>query len=238
MQKPVLHAPWKPLVYSTPRPPRRPTHCAPSHRPPSRLPRANLNQLYASPRAIERHRTPRRTVFDMDIAPFLFVSMVQFASMFVSLTLLPVRLAAPPYALSPTLIGVCFLPSGFGMMLGSVVGGRVSDRATEEGFASRRLVPALAGSLLLPLGCFGYGFFFQGGVHLAAPLVRRSPWGHRRAHSGTHCGRCLLPRQRAENNHPPSSCISQIAHTVLGFGQAFYMARARAVSSPAPWLEP
>lgn len=112
--------------------------------------------------------------FDLEIAPYLFVSLTQFASMFVSLTLLPSRLAAPPYSLSPTLIGVCYLPSGIGMMLGSVLGGKASDRSADEAYASRRLVPALVGSLLLPVGCFGYGFFFEHGVHIAAPLVR--PW--------------------------------------------------------------
>lgn len=160
--------------------------------------------------------------------------MTQFASMFVSLTLLPERLAAPPYALSPTLIGVCFLPSGFGMMAGSVVGGRASDRAADGAYASRRLVPALAGSLLLPLGCFGYGFFFENGVHLAAPLVRAlclcvcvCVSVRRLSVRTSSLGGSLSAMNIAASLCSPTTCTPQISHAVLGFGQAFYMVRGR-----------
>ena len=57
----------------------------------------------------------------------LIPSLTRLCSMFTSLTTLPVVLAAEPYNLSQSLIGVAFLPVGVSMLLGAKAGGFLSD---------------------------------------------------------------------------------------------------------------
>jgi len=53
------------------------------------------------------------------------------------------------YQFSPAMIGVCYLPFGAGLMIGTVIGGRTADRMRRKGgTAEHRLVPSL---LFLPL---------------------------------------------------------------------------------------
>ena len=42
--------------------------------------------------------------------------------MFVSLTTLPLLLAVEPYNLNSSIVGLCYLPIGVGMLLGSLIG--------------------------------------------------------------------------------------------------------------------
>lgn len=98
-------------------------------------------------------------LFDSSLAQYMAVATVNFASMFVSLTTLPSLCAAPPISLSPAAVGAAFLPVGLAMMLGSVVGGKASDRAAAERPTCpvARLTPSLRGALLMLPGLVGFG---------------------------------------------------------------------------------
>lgn len=107
------------------------------------------------------------------LSPVVAVGAASFATMFVSLTTFPSALAQPPYSLSEGLIGVCYLPIGVALMVGSHWGGAASDAAgaRRPGVPSARLIPNLLGALALPAGALVYGLCFQYGVNLAGPLV-------------------------------------------------------------------
>eukprot|EP00877_Chromochloris_zofingiensis_P010563 jgi/Chrzof1/5760/Cz16g14240.t1 len=118
---------------------------------------------------------PLKFLVEADVAPHALVAIVVFSCMFISLTELPVSLAAPPYSLSEGMIGVCYLPIGVAGFLASMGGGWVSD------LAARRYptVPEarLTGSatigviVLAPIGFLMYGWTFQYRTHLAGPLI-------------------------------------------------------------------
>ena len=120
--------------------------------------------------------------------PFVALSGANFGGMFMSLTMLPTFLAAPPYSLSATMIGLCYVPIGLTMMAGSICGGILSDRAaaTAPGVVAARLVPSIIGSLVLPVGCLVFGFVLRQGGPLTVALI--------------------------------------LGHSLIGFGQAVYMA--------------
>eukprot|EP00877_Chromochloris_zofingiensis_P010564 jgi/Chrzof1/5761/Cz16g14250.t1 len=117
---------------------------------------------------------PLKFLIEADVAPHALVAIVVFSSMFISLTELPVALAAPPYSLSEGIIGVCYLPVGIAGFLASMGGGRVSDLAASRypSVPEARLIPATIGVLVLaPIGFLMYGWTFQYRTHLAGPLI-------------------------------------------------------------------
>jgi MFS family permease len=118
---------------------------------------------------------PLAFLVEKDLAPFVAVGGTCFASMFVALTSFPLALAQPPYALNEATIGICYLPIGVSLMLGSQIGGRLSDkfvaRAGPGAPACVRLVPSLAGALFLPLGCIVHGLCLAYQAPLGAVLL-------------------------------------------------------------------
>ena len=117
---------------------------------------------------------PLGMMLDSRILPHVLLSGSNFAAMFTSLTLLPTLLAVPPYSLSETAVGLCFIPIGVAMMVGSVLGGAASDRyaALSPGVTSARLLPSCLGSLFaLPAGCLVFGFTIGAGGSVVAALL-------------------------------------------------------------------
>ena len=96
--------------------------------------------------------------------------------MFTSLTTLPTQLALPPYSLTPSIIGVTYLPVGVAMLFGARIGGQLSDIAAVKFSTSPdgRLVYSLLGLALVPVGCIGYGYTLGYGTNLAGPLITQS----------------------------------------------------------------
>lgn len=68
-----------------------------------------------------------KIIFLPEIILFLLPIGFQFALWTLSLTSLSSRLAEEPYGYSLTIIGICYLPSGIGGVLGSLVTGRIVD---------------------------------------------------------------------------------------------------------------
>ena len=103
---------------------------------------------------------PLYHLVDKELAPLILLGAVNFAVMFVTLTMLPHILASAPHFLSPAGVGAAYLPIGFAMMAGSVLGGRWSDAAAGRtpSEPTARLSPALKGAALLAPGAVAFGF--------------------------------------------------------------------------------
>ncbi|KAI9891476.1 MAG: Dityrosine transporter 1 [Vezdaea aestivalis] len=90
------------------------------------------------------------------------------------------RVLARTYHWSTTEVGLAFLASGVGMIIGSLAGGRFSDRrraravkASPEGKVApeRRLADQIWGVLLCAAGTLMYGWFCDRAIHPAAVLA-------------------------------------------------------------------
>ena len=68
-----------------------------------------------------------RFLGDLSIVPYITVATTTFASLFIAATLYGILLGEEPYNKSATIIGVLFVPSGVAMLIGSLLGGWLSD---------------------------------------------------------------------------------------------------------------
>lgn len=118
-------------------------------------------------------------IFDLSLTPFYAVQFMSFAVMFTSLTLLPVELAKSPYNLSITMTGLTYIAVGFGMLVGSVVGGGSSDAwgAKYPTVPEARMIDSIWAMVTCIAGAIGYGFAMDQGVHLAAVLISQAILG-------------------------------------------------------------
>jgi len=122
---------------------------------------------------------PLKYIFDKELAPFYCVTSISFMNMFTSLILLPIYLAKSPYNYNALVVGISFLPVGVCMLVGSVVGGIISD------VSYKLYIKSTYGRMLLPLwlsffnclGCVGFGLTLQYQVQLAGPLLTQSVLG-------------------------------------------------------------
>jgi hypothetical protein len=128
LDDPVFQAPWRPLRYlfeaevragassrlpqpqprllrSAPQQPAPRTGCPPHPRPPPR-------PAASTPAQVGLHAA---------------VACINCGVVFAALYALPGVVAHPPYSLSETIIGISFLPNGFGAFLASPLGGRLAD---------------------------------------------------------------------------------------------------------------
>lgn len=113
---------------------------------------------------------------DVELRCHYCVMASTFAAMFTSLTILPPVLAAAPYSLSPTIIGVSFLPIGVAMCLGAIVGGATSDAAAAKYSSSPtgRFVYALVAVIGCAASCVAFGLCVGYKTHLAGVLITQS----------------------------------------------------------------
>lgn len=118
-------------------------------------------------------------IFDSETFLTYAMNALAFATMFTSLTVLPVYLAIEPYNLSPGLVGVTYLPVGVAMMSGAMLGGQLSDysavtfRSAKEG----RMLYPVALACGLTVGSIGFGLTLFYGTNLAGPLLTQSLLG-------------------------------------------------------------
>lgn len=118
--------------------------------------------------------TVLRYFYAPEFAPYVIINAWANAALFGCLTLWPVFLAAAPYSLSQTMIGVSYLADGLGAVTGSLVGGVLSDRGAirwggaHEGRVVWNVLTAL---VFMPGGFLLYGWGFNADLHLAGLLV-------------------------------------------------------------------
>jgi len=122
---------------------------------------------------------PLKYILDKELAPFYCVTSTTFMNMFTSLILLPIYLAKSPYNYNTLVVGISFLPVGICMLIGSVIGGILSDVSYKLYIKStygRMLLP-LCLSFINCLGCIGFGLTLQYHVQLAGPVLTQSILG-------------------------------------------------------------
>ena len=110
---------------------------------------------------------------DMTITPHMAVCNLNFSIIFILFTLMSNREAQPPYSLSTWLIGLSYIPTGVSSLIGSILGGWVSDwsiRRYPYAIEYRLLFNAF-GSLTCPIGVLLAGWTFHYGVHIVVPLI-------------------------------------------------------------------
>lgn len=101
-------------------------------------------------------------------------SLLVYAAMFCSLTELPGQLSAPPYSLSPGMIGLAFLPCGIASIIASPIGGKLSDlsAAARPGAPMARMAFSCGvAGLLMPPSLLLFGWSLQRRLPLPAALV-------------------------------------------------------------------
>jgi len=100
--------------------------------------------------------------------------MTTFAGLFTSLTLFGTYLTEEPYKKTETIIGILFVPAGVTMLVGSLLGGWVSDKASRYFTANcpeGRLVPAAVFSVLTPIGLIIYGWAFHYRMNILVCII-------------------------------------------------------------------
>lgn len=118
-------------------------------------------------------------LLDLELVPYFLSVGTTFAGMFTSLTVLPLYLAEAPYNLSPDVIGLCYLPVGVGMLIGSVIGGEAADRsaAAYRQLPDGRMTYLLAALWTVPPGLLGFGCALNQGASLAGVLIAHTVMG-------------------------------------------------------------
>lgn len=108
------------------------------------------------------------------IAPYALLNSWTLATLFATLTEWPLFVAQPPYGLSQTMIGVSYLCIGVAMLIGSPLGGKLSDITAARWLEvpeGRMLFNLVAALLLMPVGAVIYGWCLHAQVMLVGPLV-------------------------------------------------------------------
>ena len=103
--------------------------------------------------------------------------------MFTSLTTLPLVLNQDPYNYSDSVIGLTFLPIGVFMLLGAVIGGVLSDKASAiyNKFPEGRLYYSIIPIWMVPVGGIAFGYSLQYKANIAAVLITQSILGYGQA---------------------------------------------------------
>lgn len=117
---------------------------------------------------------PLRYLLELSIFPHALVTLVTFGTNFASLTETPGALALPPYSLSAGLIGVTFLSDGISGLIGSPLGGWVSDHAAARhpNVPEARLMHnTLCTLIAMPIGLLTYAWSLQYRTHLIAIII-------------------------------------------------------------------
>ncbi|CAF1004946.1 unnamed protein product [Rotaria magnacalcarata] len=118
---------------------------------------------------------PLTYLTDSTIIPHIAVMTTTLATLYSSLTLFSTYLSAVPYSYSETIISLLFVPGGVAMFTSSILSGWLSDKASKhyghERCPEGRLVPAIALSILHPIGLIIYGWTFHYKLNLTGPLI-------------------------------------------------------------------
>ncbi|KAF6260879.1 major facilitator superfamily domain-containing protein [Scenedesmus sp. NREL 46B-D3] len=130
--------------------------------------------IEAEPPVLHAPWVPLKYLFEPAICPHAVLAFVTFGTNFAALTESPGALVLPPYSLTPVLIGVTFLADGISGLIGSPIGGWVSDRAAARhpGVPEARLLLNTQCTLAaMPAGLLLYGWALQRGAHLALVVL-------------------------------------------------------------------
>lgn len=126
---------------------------------------------------------PLKFLVESELAPYFLSIGTSFAGMFATLTVLPIYLSAPPLSLGSEMVGLCYLPVGFGMFFGSIVGGSAADLSAARfpNSPEGRMVYLLPAIWVTAAGLLGFGFALENARSLAAILIAHTIMGFAQA---------------------------------------------------------
>ena len=114
-------------------------------------------------------------LIDLTILPYIAIATTAYCSMVATSTLFSIFLSEPPYNYTENIIGYLYIPSGVVLVIGSIFGGWISDKANtyfgQEKCLEGRLVPALGLSILIPIGLIIYGWILHYKLNVVGPII-------------------------------------------------------------------
>ncbi|CAF1234619.1 unnamed protein product [Rotaria sordida] len=119
---------------------------------------------------------PLSYLIDSTIIPYIVVLTCSYIAVNCSLLLAPTELGEAPYFFQPDIIGILFIPIASAFLIGSVIGGKLSDLITIKYFQDSkvlegRMLPGLLFSILISIGLSIYGWTFQNAIHVSVPIL-------------------------------------------------------------------
>ncbi|CAF1312201.1 unnamed protein product [Didymodactylos carnosus] len=119
---------------------------------------------------------PLSYLIDSTIIPYISVLACSYIAVNCSALLVPTELAESPYSFRPNKIGLLFIPIAAAFLIGSVVGGKLSDLITMKFFQTSkllegRMIPGLIFSILISIGLIIYAWAFQYGTYILIPIL-------------------------------------------------------------------
>lgn len=126
---------------------------------------------------------PLQFLVEWELAPHFLSIGTSFAGMFATLTVLPIYLSAPPLSLGSEVVGICYLPVGIGMLIGSIAGGSAADISAARFPSSPegRMIYLLPSIWVTAAGLLGFGFALESSTSLAAILIAHTIMGFAQA---------------------------------------------------------
>ena len=114
-------------------------------------------------------------LIDLTILPYMAIATTAYCIVVASSALFSIFLAASPYNYTEDIIGYLYIPSGVVLVIGSIFGGWISDKANiyfgQGKCLEGRLVPALGLSILIPIGLIIYGWIFDYKLNVMGPII-------------------------------------------------------------------
>ena len=108
---------------------------------------------------------------DPEMLPYFFVILWGYVGFNCGLLLASTQMSKVPYSYNESTIGLLYVPLGMGIISGSIIGGKLSDRAAQKSFQGSnilegRMVPGLILSILRPVGFLIYGWSLRYNVNI------------------------------------------------------------------------
>ncbi|WIA12850.1 hypothetical protein OEZ85_006476 [Tetradesmus obliquus] len=132
------------------------------------------DSIEASPPRFRAPWYPVLLILDRQLILHVALGLVAFGSYYCSVTELPINLGSPAYGLSPSKVGLCYLPIGVAGMLACPLGGKVSDICGRVNSSQplRKVLPSNWMLLFVFPPClllYGWSLHFH--MHIAVPLI-------------------------------------------------------------------
>lgn len=121
-------------------------------------------------------------LLDLTILPYVFVLVVGYVSLNIGLLLFSTQLADEPYSYGSNTIGLLYIPFSMAMLIGSIIGGRLTDHAAVNWFQTSkiiegRMVPGMIFAAVTPIGLIIYGWCEQFGAHVFTLVLGQIIYG-------------------------------------------------------------
>ncbi|CAF1240157.1 unnamed protein product [Rotaria sordida] len=141
-----------------------------------------LESEQVSPPKLINPYVPLLYLGDRTVVPYVFVLVSGFVIVNCGVVLFPPDVSKPPYSYREGTIGMLLLPYSIAILLGSVIGGRLSDLVTKKSFQLStilevRIVPGLILCILVSIGSIIYGWTIQFHVHVSVLILGQVLYG-------------------------------------------------------------